>query len=110
MTNRGLATGPQYHNDMTKEALKEKIAAIDRLAEVQKRAACFEYVRTNAKYKIGDIVGDSADTIRVESIKFTGSRGDISIYYYGPALTKKGEPRKDGAKRAVYECNIKPNE
>ena len=36
-----------------------------------------------------------------------GFHGDISIYYYGPALTKKGEPRKDGAKRAVYECNIK---
>lgn len=94
---------------MTKEELKEKIAAIDRLANTAKKAACFEYVRTNAKYKIGDIVGDSADNIRVESIKFTGtgSRGDISIYYYGTALTQKGEPRKDGAKRAVFESNIK---
>ena len=107
MTNRGRATGPQYQNDMTKEELKEKIAAIDRLADTAKKAACLEYVQTNAKYKIGDIVGDSADTIRIESIKFTGLRGDILIYYYGPVLTKKGEPRKDGAKRAVFECNIK---
>lgn len=107
MTNRGRATGPQYHNDMTKEELKEKIAAIDRLAETQKKAACFEYVRTNAKYKIGDIVGDSVCTIRVESIRFSWSYNNISIYYYGTSLTKKGEPRKDGAKGVVFECNIK---
>jgi len=92
---------------MTKEELKEKIAAIDRLAKTQKNAAFYEYVRTNAKHKIGDIVGDATDIIRVESISFTEYHGDISIYYYGPLLTKKGEPRKDGAKRSVFEANIK---
>ena len=94
---------------MTKEELKEKIAAIDRLAVTQKKAAYYEYVKTNAKHKIGDIVGDATDIIRVESISFSEYHGDISIYYYGPLLTKKGEPRKDGAKRAVFESNIKTN-
>ena len=92
---------------MTKEELKEKIVAIDRLAVTQKNAAYYEYVRTNAKHKIGDIIGDSTDIIRVESISFNVFHGDISIYYYGPLLTKKGEPRKNGAKRAVSEANIK---
>lgn len=94
---------------MTKEELKEKIAAIDRLAETKKRAAYYEYARTNAKHKIGDIVGDATDIIRVESISFNVYYGDVSIYYYGPLLTKKGEPRKNGAKRAVFESNIKTN-
>lgn len=94
---------------MTYEEMKQKIAAIDRLAATQKKAAYYEYVRTNAKHKIGDIIGDETDIIRVESISYSEYHGDISIYYYGPLLTKKGELRKDGAKRAVFESNIKTN-
>lgn len=92
---------------MTNEEMKQKIAHIERVASLQKKAVYREFVLSNAKYKIGDIVGDSTDIIRVESISFTEFHGDISIYYYGPLLTKKGEPRKDGAKRAVFEANIK---
>ena len=93
---------------MTQEELKEKIAAIDRLAATQKRAAFFEYVRTNAKHKIGDVVSDNSDTIRVETIEFSVSgKNDVSIFYYGTMLTKKGEPRKDGQKCAVWEERIK---
>lgn len=93
---------------MTKDELKAKIAEIDRMAELQKKQAFFEYVRTNAKYKIGDVVSDSTDTIRVEKIAFNiNGPGEVSIYYWGPALTKTGEPYKDGRKRAVFECAIK---
>lgn len=92
---------------MTNEEMKQKIAHIERVASLQKKAVYREFVLSNAKYKIGDIVGDSTDIIRVESISFTEFHGDVSIYYYGPLLTKKGEPRKDGAKRAVFEANIK---
>lgn len=93
---------------MTQEELKEKIAAIDRLAATQKKAAYYEYVRTNAKHKIGDVVSDNSDTIRVETIEFSVSgKNDVSIFYYGTMLTKKGEPRKDGQKCAVWEERIK---
>ena len=94
---------------MTKDELKAKIAEIERMAELQKEQAYFEYVRTNAKYKIGDVVSDSTDTIRVEEIKFSVTRqfNEVSIWYWGPMLTKKGEPRKDGQKRAVFEWAIK---
>lgn len=93
---------------MTQEELKEKIAAIDRQSALQKKAAYFEYVKENAKYKIGDVVSDNSDTIRVERIAFNiKGPGEVSIYYWGPALTKKGEPYKDGRKRAVFEWAIK---
>lgn len=94
---------------MTQEELKEKIAAIDRFAATQKKAAFFEYVRTNAKHKIGDVVSDSSQTIRVERIEFVYSRDsdNVSIYYYGTMLTKKGEPRKNGQKCVVWEDRIK---
>lgn len=92
---------------MTNEEMKQKIAHIERVALLQKKAIYREFVESNAKYKIGDIVGDDSDIIRVEQIAYSIYHGDISIYYYGPLLTKKGEPRKDGAKRAVYESVIK---
>ena len=94
---------------MTNEEMKQKIAHIERVASLQKKAVYREFVLSNAKYKIGDIVGDATDIIRVESISYSLYRDDISIYYYGPSLTKKGEPRKDGTKRAVFESNIKTN-
>lgn len=92
---------------MTNEEMKQKIAHIERVALLQKIAIYREFAESNAKYKIGDIVGDDSDIIRVEQISYSIYHGDISIYYYGPLLTKKGEPRKDGAKRAVYESVIK---
>lgn len=94
---------------MTNEEMKQKIAHIERVALLQKNAVYREFVSSNAKYKIGDIIGDATDIIRVESISYSEYHGNISIYYYGPLLTKKGEPRKDGEKRAVFESNIKTN-
>ena len=92
---------------MTHEEMEQKVAHIERVAELQKKAVYREFVESNAKYKIGDIVGDNSDTIRVETISYSIFHGDISIFYYGPLLTQKGEPRKDGAKRAVFESVIK---
>ena len=92
---------------MTQEELKERLAAIDRQSALQKKAAYFEYVKDNAKYKIGDVVSDETDTIRIERIDFNiFATGVVSIYYWGVMLTKKGEPRKDGQKRAIYEERI----
>lgn len=87
--------------------MKQKIAQIERVALLQKKAVYREFALSNAKYKIGDIVGDATDIIRVESISYSEYCGDISIYYYGPLLTKKGAPRKDGAKRAIFNPILK---
>lgn len=93
---------------MTQEELKERLAMIDRQSALQKKAAYFEYVKDNAKYKIGDVVSDETDTIRIERIYFNiFAPGVVSIYYYGTMLTQKGEPRKDGKKCAVWEDRIK---
>lgn len=90
---------------MTREELEKKILAIRAEAERQKDLAYKQYVADNAKYKVGDIVSDLVDTIRIESIHYSVYR-DISIFYWGVLLTKKGVPRKDGEKRAIYERMI----
>ena len=90
---------------MTKEELNTKINAIELEADRQKHLAYKQYVAENAKYKIGDVVRDATDTIRVEQVSFSVYR-DISIFYWGVLLTKKGVPRKDGERRAIYEERI----
>ena len=90
---------------MTKQELNAKIKAIELEADRQKHLAYKQYVAENAKYKIGDVVRDATDTIRVEQVSFSVYR-DISIFYWGVLLTKKGVPRKDGERRAIYEERI----
>ena len=91
---------------MTKQELDARIGAINREAEEKKRLAYKQYVAENAKYKVGDIVRDATDTIRIEQVRFTIVYWNISIYYWGVLLTKKGVPRKDGERRAIYEERI----
>lgn len=90
---------------MTKQELNAKIKAIELESDRQKHLAYKQYVAENAKYKIGDVVRDATDTIRIEQVSFSLYR-DISIFYWGVLLTKKGVPRKDGERRAIYEERI----
>lgn len=92
---------------MTKELLYKEIANIYEVAKRRKNALYTEYVRTNAKYKIGDIICDGWDSIKITNIVFTLFNNDIEISYYGILLTKQLKPRKDGSKRYIYEKNIK---
>ena len=92
---------------MTKQELSAKISAIELEASRLKHLAYKQYATENAKYKVGDVVSDNQDTIRVEQINFDVFSGNVSIFYWGPRLTKKGEPYKGGGKRAVFESAIK---
>ena len=92
---------------MTKQELNAKIKAIELEANRQKHLAYKQFATENAKYKVGDVVSDSQDTILVESINFDVFNGNICIFYWGPRLTKKGQPYKGGGKRAVFESAIK---
>lgn len=71
---------------MTKELLCKEIANIDEIAQRRKNALYTEYVRTNAKYKIGDIICDGWDSIKITKIGFSLLHGDVEIMYYGFCL------------------------
>jgi hypothetical protein len=83
---------------MTKEELAEKIAEINRIASLAKRAAYSEYAETVAKFKRGDIIADCYDMILVDSISYNGG-----VCYCGKLLTATGRPRKSGERRTIYE-------
>lgn len=92
---------------MTLAELNKKIEDIEQEAAMRKRTVYNSYVREHAKYKVGDIVSDATDTIKIERISYSVEWRKFVIYYYGSLLTKKGTPRKDGAKRAIFEEHIK---
>ena len=87
--------------------LRERLRAIDRSAALKKKMATYEYVRQNAKYKIGDILTDGAVIIQVAEIKFqvveyqTGA--DVVIFYEGMKLSPDHEPSPFGIYGFVYE-------
>lgn len=95
------------NNAMTKELLYKEIANINEVAERRKKALYVEYVRTNAKYKIGDIIFDGVNSIKITSIMYEMVHGNIEILYSGIMLTKQLKPRKDGSKGYIYENRIK---
>lgn len=93
--------------------LRERLRAIDRSAALEKKMAMYEYVRKNAKYKIGDILTDGAVIIQVAEIKFqaveyqTGPDTvvDVVIFYLGTKLSPDHEPSPLGVYECVYEKN-----
>lgn len=92
---------------MTQEELKHRLAEVERAAEAQKLELYREYVKENAKYKVGQIIGDDGGTIRIEKVSFSRLGNPVSIFYTGPLLTKKLEPCKNGETYAVFEGCVK---
>ena len=92
---------------MTQEELKQRLADVERAAEAQRLELYRQYVKENAKYKVGQIIGDGGGTIRIEKVSFSRIGNPISIFYTGPLLTKKLEPCKNGDTYAVFEECVK---
>ena len=102
---------------MELEELKTRLRTIDEdfdklqkelQAQKDKRRAevLNDWAVSNARFKVGDIIGfTTGTTIRVET--FTGhfSKYEQKPYvtYYGPALTKSFQNRKDGTYATVYD-------
>lgn len=63
---------------------------------------------TNCKYKVGDIIANKNNLIiRVEKIYGSTIYSKIPIIcYYGPRLTLKLQPRKDGCKMQLSELQV----
>ena len=84
---------------MTREEMNKKIAEINDAAKMQVIKIRQEFAESNAKFAIGDIIGDSLDVIRVERIGLF----DGSIMYAGPVLKKDLKPKANGERRSIFE-------
>lgn len=63
-----------------------------------------EYTKENHRFEIGDIICSFGRYIKVESFKGEiSSGGKFYVTYFGPELTKKLQPRKDGFRTSFYD-------
>lgn len=97
---------------MTKQEYDKKIKVITANYELLKKDLYRKFATANNTYKVGDIVTDHIGSIIIEKIEFLApstffNRDYPECSYLGIELTKKGEPKKNGSKRYVYQYNIK---
>lgn len=96
---------------MTNEEYTTRIAVIRAKAAEEIRMLAKEYVATNAKYHDGDVITDGSTIIKVTGVNVHipsfHSNTPPMYSYKGVQLTKKLEPRKDGAIGHVFPDRIK---
>lgn len=93
---------------MTKEELRAKIREIEAGAERGIRKIKIEYARYHNQVKIGDVVADHFNTIKVERMRVSIGFGERpQMIYSGPMLTKKGEAHKNGKEGSICQSNLK---
>jgi len=92
---------------MTKEEYTKRYNEIqkEKHAEIEKLA--IEYAESNNPVKIGDVVTDRCQRIKVETIKAPLSVIEPHCVYSGPLLTKAGTPFKSGKRGRMSQYNLK---
>lgn len=92
---------------MNIEDYKKAVLALRNDAKKREYDLACEYALSNNPVKVGDLVFDNSDSIKVETIKVDISRlgGPPSCLYVGPKIKKDGTPTKDGKYASVYQSN-----
>ena len=88
---------------MTKEEYSEKLEELKKEFESQKTALIIECGLSQRKFNNGDIIRNSVYTIKVDRVKVYIGLDSFPIpVYHGVELTKALEPKKNGARGAIY--------
>lgn len=93
---------------MKVEDYRKGLKIIEAEYKKQKDDLAKTYALANNNINIGDVITDHIGSIKVESIKV-----EISSFYetprcvyFGPELRKDKSPKKNGAKRNVWQSNL----
>lgn len=80
---------------MTKEEYETQLAAFEKEYKAKRNELARDYAMANNPYKLGDILQDHYQIIKVERIGYgTNLHGLPECWYRGTQLTKKLEPKK----------------
>ena len=81
---------------------RKRIGEIEIDFDLRRKGVLREWAQEHARFDIGDILQMENITIRVE--RFHGRcTSKPYVAYYGPVLTKKLQPRKDGFHTDIYD-------
>lgn len=94
---------------MTEKEYKQKLVELEIEYKNKKDALGLEFEMSNNPYKVGDILKDHHQIIRVEKIKWKWAFLSIisECVYYGTQLTAKLEPKKrQDINPCMYQSNV----
>jgi len=92
---------------MNRDQFINEIKQIDLNTEKLKIEVIKKYCLANNPVKIGDVVTDLSDTIKVEKIGFYLTTMEPCCIYTGQKLKKDGTPTKKIETIRVYQSNMK---
>jgi len=92
---------------MTKEEYIEKMKVINHNAEIEKQKVKQEYAFSNNSYKIGDIIKDHYQIIKIEKVNWVFAGGNYpECVYTGIKLKKDLTPFISGEKSQMWQSNV----
>lgn len=94
---------------MTIEEYRQKLKEFEIEYKNKKDVLCKEFAMSNNFYKVGDILQDIYQIIRVEKIKWTFvfPSNTPECVYYGTQLSAKLEPKKrQDINSHMYQSNV----
>jgi len=96
---------------MTRTEYKNALNRIQEKTTIKMRELAQRFAQENNPHKIGDIVEDSRNRVKIERISIAIVGSFPSCVYSGPLLKKKdGKPYKGGRLGTVYQSNMKKEE
>jgi len=98
-----------WRGKMNKHEYKVKLEAIKREASEAERALMTEYATSNSTVKIGDIVDDTLDRVKVDTIETylpSVANPHPSCVYSGVKYTRSLKPFKNGERIRIFQNNM----
>lgn len=99
----------KFNRAMTYEEYEQKVEELESEFNEKKNELSREFAMANNPYKVGDILQDHYQIIRVEKIKWKWAFLSIisECVYYGTQLTAKLEPKKrQDINPCMYQSNV----
>lgn len=92
---------------MTDQEYEAKKLEIENVRQSALESLNLEYVLSNTRFKVGDIIEDHYHKIKIKSIDYDITLGKICAFYKGVELKKDSTPKKRQDAPLMYGSNIK---
>jgi len=93
---------------MEYEELKSRIENLKDIFDTRVRSLEYDFAMANNPHSVGDIIKDHIGIIKIERITHgkVFSSDILCAIYYGSELRNDLQPKKNGAKRIVWQTNL----
>jgi len=92
---------------MTEKEYLEKKSQLEAYYSKKIKELKIEFALSNNLYRVGDIISDRQDVIRIQETRVVSGLGVPECVFFGPLLTKKLVPWRNKKEGVIYQKNVK---